>query len=867
GWYGSGNTLTISNGGTVQNASYITVGSFDGANNNAVLVAGPGSVWTNGSYLYLGFVDNFGNNLTISNGGQVFTRAGLIGGISNARDNSTLVTGLNSAWHNSDFLYIGETGHGNALTIANSGAAFNTDGVIGYNASTSNNAVTVTGASSAWNNSSNLYVGYQGSGNTMTIADSGAVFNATGYIGFTNGADNNAVLVTGSGSVWSNSNELYVGLRSSGNTLTITNGGAVFNNGINMGAVIGGGLNASNNAVLVTGSNSLWNNSSDVWVGIGGSSNTLTISSGGQVYNEVGIIGDYGNHNAVTVTGSGSVWLNSRNLIVGWEGGGSSMLTITDGGHVYNGVSAEIGGFYDTSNNRVLVTGQDSIWNNSGDLDIGNQSSGNTLTVANGGRISNVTTSIGKQSNDCNNAAIITGPGSAWNSGLDIYVGYLGSSNSLTIANGGDVHNNSNVGIGYLPGANYNAVTITGTDSVWVPTGDFYLGAGYSNTLTIADGGKMVNWGQVFIGCYSSDSSNNAVTVTGSGSVWRNYSVLYVGDQGSGNTLTIANGGAVLDTYESYIGRDTSADSNAVLVTGANSLWNNKTDLYVGYHGSGNTLTITNGGAVAVSGTACIGYDAGVIGNQIILAGGSFDVTNAAGNGTLDVRNGTLTLKSGTIVADQFYVTNGASSTLAIELHSVNSNVVLTVGGSALLGGALNVAAPNGFKPALSNAFTILTAQTVNGAFAFTNLPPLGDAFAWSVTYAPTSVVLSVVNGTSPYALWAQARIPDLNQRNSDQNADSDAYSNWQEYIADTDPTNPSSYFQLVAVSNLPPLRVYFLASSNRQYTMNWCSNLVHDVWTNVPGQGPRSGAGGADWMQDTNLLPAEFYRIDVQLP
>jgi hypothetical protein len=126
--------------------------------------------------------------------------------------------------------------------------------------------------------------------------------------------------------------------------------------------------------------------------------------------------------------------------------------------------------------------------------------------------------------------------------------------------------------------------------------------------------------------------------------------------------------------------------------------------------------------------------------------------------------------------------------------------------------------------------------------------------------------VLRVVAGTSPYAVWTRSHIPDPNQRATDQNADNDPHNNGQEYIADTDPTNAASYFHVTAVSNLPPWTVHFLTSSNRQYTLNGCSNLVDAVWTNVPGQGPRMGSGGSDQMTDTNSAPRRFYRLKVAI-
>jgi hypothetical protein len=98
--------------------------------------------------------------------------------------------------------------------------------------------------------------------------------------------------------------------------------------------------------------------------------------------------------------------------------------------------------------------------------------------------------------------------------------------------------------------------------------------------------------------------------------------------------------------------------------------------------------------------------------------------------------------------------------------------------------------------------------------------------------------------------------------------SDSDSFNNEQEYIADTDPTNPASYFRVITVSNGPPHEMSFVSSSNRVYTLNWRSNLVNGVWTNVPGAGPRVGAGGADTLQDTNVPPkGPFYRLKVELP
>ena len=98
---------------------------------------------------------------------------------------------------------------------------------------------------------------------------------------------------------------------------------------------------------------------------------------------------------------------------------------------------------------------------------------------------------------------------------------------------------------------------------------------------------------------------------------------------------------------------------------------------------------------------------------------------------------------------------------------------------------------------------------------------------------------------------------------------DKDGYMAWQEYVADTDPTNAVSRFRIVAVSNLPPWRVYFDGSSlGRQYTMHWTTNLTSAAWTNDPSQPPVWGRGGVDSLADTSTaVTGKLYRLNVTIP
>lgn len=174
----------------------------------------------------------------------------------------------------------------------------------------------------------------------------------------------------------------------------------------------------------------------------------------------------------------------------------------------------------------------------------------------------------------------------------------------------------------------------------------------------------------------SPQATNSAVTVTGSGSFWNNSAELRIGVQGDGRRLTIADGGAVSNTY-GYVGYDATANNHAVTVAGAGSVWHNSDKLYVGYDGSGSRFAISNGGAVTVGADAIVGHGA-ARSNVIELADGTLTLSN--GTGTLHLRYGALT-GVGTVHGN---VGCGSGSLLApgnsIGTLTIDGNLSLTNG-------------------------------------------------------------------------------------------------------------------------------------------------------------------------------------------
>ncbi len=225
----SGNTLVISNGGTVS-AIQSEIGAGVSTNNTA-LVTGAGSLWTSDSSLAVG-AGGSGHSLVISNGGTVATGGAWVG--ANSANNTALVTGAGSLWTNSNFLALGLGGgndnSSNSLVISNGGSVATLSVSVGSGPTSSNNTVLVTDGGT-WTNSSIFTIGREGRGNSLVISNGGRIQNNAGVIGdFTNSL-NNSVLVTGAASTWTNSGALTIAQRGSG-TLTVVSGGSVASSGI-----------------------------------------------------------------------------------------------------------------------------------------------------------------------------------------------------------------------------------------------------------------------------------------------------------------------------------------------------------------------------------------------------------------------------------------------------------------------------------------------------------------------------------------------------------------------------------------------------------------------------------------------------------
>lgn len=241
---GSSNTVTISNGAYMESRGGALIGGTTNATGNTLLVTGTGSRLARSFDVPSGITvgqSSSGNSVVISNGGSVNYSTFVVGDQASASNNSVLVTGSGSDLQGGlgsgiQPLSIGNEGSFNSLTVSDGGRV-HADMAVGVGSNAFGNSVLLTGAGTTLVPINNWKVGVRGSGNSMTVSDGAVITNGGGIIGEFAGSTNNTVLVTGAGStIRSTASSLNIGLGGAGE-LTVANGGTLnlFNNSIGIG--------------------------------------------------------------------------------------------------------------------------------------------------------------------------------------------------------------------------------------------------------------------------------------------------------------------------------------------------------------------------------------------------------------------------------------------------------------------------------------------------------------------------------------------------------------------------------------------------------------------------------------------------------
>ena len=415
---GGSGELIVERGGVVTSRRG-NVG-YDANSTAHASVIGQGSKWLINSELLL-----FGNNqtsLNIEDGGLITSSHGLISA------GTATITGAGSEWQIVNILQLRSTA---TVNIENGGVVKDLYSVVGYS-SGSDSTVNVMGAGSKWQNTGSITLGDYNATGTLNIKDGGLVTSEYGAVGSNFSHSIGAVNVTGNGSKWQ-SIGLNLGYKGKG-SMTIEDGGVVSTNSAALAYEIGSSASAT-----VTGPGSLWESSLSMIIGQGGTA-TLKIEEGGVVKGGYVWIGSHiSTSSNATVSGVGSKWESTEEFDIARMG--KANLTIEDGGLV---VSKDTNvGFQGGGIGKVTITGEGSKWQNSNVLYIGDGYGNGTVNIENGGLLVSKNSYIGSDTYDVVSAAVgkvsVTGEGSIWRNSGALIVGDTYSTGSLIVQNGGVV--------------------------------------------------------------------------------------------------------------------------------------------------------------------------------------------------------------------------------------------------------------------------------------------------------------------------------------------------------------------------------------------------------------------------------------------
>ena len=741
-------SLEISGGANLTNVGEFFVGLDDVGN---VLVSGAGSVLqanvTSSANLWVGGEGNNGvGSVTVEKGGRLNTAAHVYLGGSSTSEGMLLVTGPGSHVDSDDggvdeVTFVGYQNRG-TLMIAD-GASVDSELVrIGeINTVAAGEALAtvtgVNGSASTWNVSGNAFVGNLGVGRLEITAGGRMISNTAAagnsVIGQGASSDGSAVVIDGAGSKWTDAGglagpgtDIFIGNGGGSvalpTTLTVQNGGA-----LETGRGVIARLDGSRADVVVTGNGSRWDATGILLGSL--SSGSLTVSNGADVNSTGDIIlganvsGAQRGVGVATVSGAGSTLSTNATLTIGNPNTTMGTLNIQDGGAVMNTSYGYIAGFAGSTGTANVGNGSlvISSWTNVASLFVGGGAAaagGNgTLNVNSRGSVS------------------VANELKLWANGHVVLNG--GTAGSLTVQTltrvAGSTFDFQSGKLAFLNNAGNNRI-IDAAALTDIFNADHTITAG--KTLQILGPVTLsaplrVNGGTFALA--SVKPGNEAAFVANLD--WHGGTLEF-----TGSGLTVGNAGLfgptlLVDKGKTLVSQTLTIDAGAQLVIAGGlstgGLTNNGDLVAVGAAVAG---PVINNNAVTVVGTVNF--------NGLVSGPGDF-----FGPGTANFNGGMAPGASPALVNLEGSAKFAASNALFVQLGGLTPGDefdVLDIGGSADLGGTLDVSLLGGFTPAAGERFDILTATAVQGTFATKLLPTLTGGLQWFVDYQTSGVSLLV---------------------------------------------------------------------------------------------------------------------------
>lgn len=281
--------------------------------------------------------------------------------------------------------------------------------------------------------------------------------------------------ISNAGTVLTSSNYAEAG-RDGGGAINVTDGGRLA-----IATSIAAGLNTGDTGTItVTGTGSRMEAGSFLALAYtSGTTGALSVTDNASVQIDTYALVGYQGAGMLNVT-SGGTFTTTQDLNIANTATAQGTLNVTSGGTVTTTTNAYVS-YGNAATANATVTGANSAWNISGFLEVGHDGTG-TLNVTDGGSVTAAqSTALGVTSSATGNI-LVSGTGSALNTGTAFYLGHTGAGN-LTIASGGAVAaDNFNVGF-----AATGVGTLNLNSGGTLRIGGLTQGNG-SGTLTLAGG-------------------------------------------------------------------------------------------------------------------------------------------------------------------------------------------------------------------------------------------------------------------------------------------------------------------------------------------------------------------------------------------
>jgi len=705
--YGS-TTISLAGGSFIYSASGSTnvAGNIAGlslaSNQNSFLTTIAGSSGTN--VLNIGSITNAVNSTLQANLGSASTNIGRVNVINT---NGLALNGGILPWavdtFSGSFLTITNIGTNNYL-----GGYGSITGVKQTNQQSSNwvytDNVFLAGSTSTLTNSKQIN-SLVLSNQTLSLGGIGITINSGGILSTGSG---NTIITNGTLGTGSSSSSLYLWNSGTGTQIIAANIGG---GGPGPGAI--SLIKSGSGITIFTGSNASYNGQTYINGG------TLQIGNGGT----------NGNVSSAPIVDNGNLAINlssTFNLSNGisgvgtltQSGSGTTVITSTNNA---NGTVVNRG--------TLLLTNNGMINHPNGNLTIGLLSGQSGNVIISSGLMIASNTYVG--SSTAGNTLTVSGSNSTLK-GYFMPIGYNGgsSNNILVISNGGSVFNSNGAFIGDIGGS--NKAIVTGTGSLFRNQNDLMLGwCSSSNNLIVSNGGNVIA-PSLSIGYLTNGSglaAFNQVLVTGSNSLMSNASIA-IGYQGNSNSLLVGNGGLVT-VATTYIGQVSNSTGNSLLVTGVGSLYSNSGNVTIGSQNGANTLTVANGGSLAVRGATSLSnnntLNLGTIGGNDTL--GSVNFGWIVNNGTINLSQANAVTLSNSISGAGSLNQLGSGTTIISGNNNysggtlVNAGTITTTSTNALGSSVLTL---NGGTLNVQSALNLSSLNWSNGIIA---LPNLGSTF------------------------------------------------------------------------------------------------------------------------------------------